>query len=46
MLSLGQKLVAIGTILLLVVVLFVFSPLLGIIGLIASAPLALAILAR
>jgi hypothetical protein len=46
MLSLGQKVVAVGTILLLDVVLFVFSPLLGVIGLFASAPLALALLAR
>lgn len=46
MLSLGQKLVAIGTILFIEIVAFVFSPLLGLIGLFAAAPLAVMILKR
>lgn len=46
MLSLGQKLVAIGVIVLLELVTFVVSPLLGIVGLFAAAPLAFAILSR
>lgn len=46
MLSLGQKLLAIGTILVLELALFVFSPLLGLLGLFAAAPLAVAILTR
>lgn len=46
MLSLGQKLVALGTIAFLEAVAFLFAPLLGIIGLFAAAPLAFAILSR
>jgi|GEM_PF-2387126 len=46
MLSLAQKLVAIGTIVAIQLVVFVFSPLLAILGLFASGPLAFAILAR
>lgn len=42
--SLAQKLVAIGMVLVIVVSMFLFSPLLGIIGLFATVPLALAIL--
>lgn len=46
MMSLGQKVVALGVILLMNLVAFLFSPLLGIIGLVGSAPLALLILQR
>lgn len=42
--SLAQKLVAIGMVLVIVISMFLFSPLLGIIGLFATVPLALAIL--
>lgn len=46
MLSLGQKLIAIGTILVIELAMFLFSPLLGILGLFAAGPLAAVILTR
>lgn len=46
MMSLGQKVVALGVILLMDVLVLLFSPLLGIIALVASLPLALVILTR
>lgn len=42
--SLAQKLVAMGMVLLIVLGVFLFSPILGIVGLFVTVPLALAIL--
>jgi hypothetical protein len=46
MLSLGQKLLALGTIATIELVVFLFVPLFGLIGLFVAAPLAFAILSR
>ena len=46
MLSIGQKLLALGMIALIELALFVFTPLFAILGLFAAAPLAFAILSR
>ncbi len=46
MLSIGQKLLALGIIGLIELAMFVFTPLFGILGLFAAAPLAFAILTR
>lgn len=46
MMSIGQKAIALGVILVMDLLVFLFSPLLGVVGLVASLPLALVIFKR
>ena len=46
MMSIGQKVVALGVILVMDLLMFLFSPLLGVVGLVGSLPLALVIFKR
>lgn len=46
MMSLGQKVIALGVILVMDLLLFLFSPLLAIIGVVGSLPLAIVIFKR